>query len=169
MSTHEMILQGFLPLYNWRHSSWSVFRPDRIQTGLRREAKRVLYLHVFYQDLYHAGPGNRQLTASVQCGKQTSQCQGASQSARCRGKQEEEKTKQKTEVISLASAESFPLPHTWGLHCFSSSPAYEFSCSAEVPDSRNAHRTGKSERGRKTLALFLVSAEENQVDTCHRR
>lgn len=98
-------------LDNLRYSDWSACRrPDRIQTNLRRQAKERFYLHVAYQNLYHAGPENMQLIASVRYGKQISQCQDVSQSSRRKG---ERGGKQKTEVIFLASAEN--LPPMWHL------------------------------------------------------
>lgn len=78
-------LQSFL-LDNLRHSVWSEQRrPGCIQTSLKRQPKEQLYLHVSYQGLYHTGPENTQLTVSVRCGKQISQCQDVSRSSRWKG------------------------------------------------------------------------------------
>lgn len=49
------------------------------------QPKEQLYLHVSYQGLYHTGPENTQLTVSVRCGKQISQCQDVSRSSRRKG------------------------------------------------------------------------------------
>lgn len=78
-------LQSLL-LDNLRHSVWSEQRrPGCIQTSLKRQPKEQLYLHVSYQGLYHTGPENTQLTVSVLCGKQISQCQDVSRSSRWKG------------------------------------------------------------------------------------
>lgn len=109
----------FTELANLRHSSWSVFRrPDRIQPRLRRQAKGQLYLHVSYQDLYHAGPENRQLIASVQYGKQISQCQDVSQSSRQEGGERgrENKTKNRSYFPGLSRKPSSCTTLSSGLH-----------------------------------------------------
>lgn len=103
------LYRAFLLLDSFRHRSWSVFRkPDHIQTSLRRQAKVQLYLHVSYQDLYHAGPENMQLIASVQCGKQISQCQDVSQSSWQKGERggRENKTKNRSYFSGLSRKSS---------------------------------------------------------------
>lgn len=96
----------FLLLDNLRYSDWSAWSEYGLAfSKRRRQTKEQLYLHVAYQNLYHAGPENMQLIASVRYGKQISQCQDVSQSSR---RKRERGGKQKTEVIFLASAENLP-------------------------------------------------------------
>lgn len=104
----------FTELANLRHSSWSVFRrPDHIQPRLRRQAKGQLYLHVSYQDLYHAGPENRQLIASVQYGKQISQCQDVSRSSwQEGGERRKRKQNKKQKLFPWPQQKTFLLYYT---------------------------------------------------------
>lgn len=95
------------------HQSWS----DRALLHLQeqqggRTGHTQLYSHVSCQGLCHAGPADRQSASSEPGGTRPSRCPDASRSDRPRGRREEEKTTQKPEVISLASAENLPpVPH----------------------------------------------------------
>jgi len=108
-----------------------------------------------------------------------------------RGREEEEKTKQNREVISLASAENLPpVPHlllgctllklyslqevqmlsrsAWQQKCLERDLNCFFLLRGTAIQLELTMPTGlESGRRRKTLPLLFVSAEENQVGTCH--
>lgn len=85
---------------------------------LLNQTRGQLYLHVSYQDLYCAGPENTQLIASVQCGKQISQCQDVSRSSRWEGERggRENKTKNRSYLPGLSRKPSSHTTLSSGLH-----------------------------------------------------
>jgi len=119
MSACEMILQSFLPLDNAGAAADQRASQARPRSEHSRQASHgQRYLHVSSQDLYHAGPENTQLIASVQYGKQISQCQDVSRSGRQEGERggRENKTKQRSYFPGLSRKSSSCTTLTSGLH-----------------------------------------------------
>lgn len=105
----------FLLLDNLRYSDWSAWSEYGLAfSKRRRQTKEQLYLHVAYQNLYHAGPENMQLIASVRYGKQISQCQDVSQSSR-RKRERGGKQKNRSYFLGLSRKSSSCMTFSFGV------------------------------------------------------